>query len=350
MARESMRRRFERRYGREDRLADLACSVPWLVRDGDKATDPARFAEVLQSIPIVDAQKVADYIDDRREEKAWSWKELPCCRPPFPLLFIEHRPSHPWSLAYPRVGVMLAEVEPADTIAKVADVAQEDDAVRRDLARANVEVFSHRSKILDDLPMIRERATIAIDYGILGLIDRGRTDDRFRVVQFANGSIFLGKDGVPLRSPFGQFDPKLFPTSDLGELKHLMWRSLFPALITLGFLNCRNVTTKAIEPDAKLNRERQKAGLKPFLRYHTINIEPMKQVLRTEGDIDSVGLKRALHICRGHFATYADSFLGRKLDAPLTVWRPSHVRGSAKEGVVISDYKVNPPPPSPPPS
>lgn len=114
------------------------------------------------------------------------------------------------------------------------------------------------------------------------------------------------------------------------------------ALLAISFMHCKNVTIRPFEPDASLNREREKHGLQPFVRYHTIDIEPMKRVLRTEGQAETVGLKKALHICRGHFATYTE-------DRPLfgkvagTFWVPAHVRGSAKEGVVVSDYRVGAP-------
>jgi hypothetical protein len=102
------------------------------------------------------------------------------------------------------------------------------------------------------------------------------------------------------------------------------------------------VTLDAVEPDPHVNRERRRHGLKPFVRYHTINIEPMKKVLRTEGQIESQGLKRALHICRGHFSTYSEE---RPLFGKVagTFWIPAHVRGEAKEGLVISDYRVKGP-------
>lgn len=70
----------------------------------------------------------------------------------------------------------------------------------------------------------------------------------------------------------------------------------------------------------------------------------MKAVLRTEGGIEQNGLKKALHICRGHFATYTD-------EKPLfghftgTVWKPSHVRGNVTEGIVSKDYRVHAPKP-----
>ena len=115
------------------------------------------------------------------------------------------------------------------------------------------------------------------------------------------------------------------------------------ALMAFSLMNCKNITVQSHDPDPTINRERRKARLKPFVRYHTVNIEPMKHVLRTEGGVETNGLKKALHICRGHFATYATSMMGRTLDKPVTVWKPAHVRGSVKQGLVVSDYQVNAP-------
>jgi hypothetical protein len=123
----------------------------------------------------------------------------------------------------------------------------------------------------------------------------------------------------------------------------LTWMIL-PALLSVAFMNFKDAATLVPgDPQVRVNRERKKAGLKPFVRYHTINIEPMKKVLRTDGNIESEGLKRALHLCRGHFATYTDNFMGRPLDKPMTVWRPAHVRGSLDEGIIVSDYNVKAP-------
>jgi hypothetical protein len=80
---------------------------------------------------------------------------------------------------------------------------------------------------------------------------------------------------------------------------------------------------------------RQKA---PEIRYHVLDINPMKEVLRTEGNIDANGLKKALHICRGHFAHYENGLFGR--GEACTVWKPSHVRGSVEHGIVDKDYRI----------
>ena len=80
----------------------------------------------------------------------------------------------------------------------------------------------------------------------------------------------------------------------------------------------------------------------PLSRYYTLNIEPMKKVLREEGKVESHGLKHALSVCRGHFANYTE---GKGLFGKYhgQFWIPQHVRGSANQGVVTKDYAVNAP-------
>lgn len=121
------------------------------------------------------------------------------------------------------------------------------------------------------------------------------------------------------------------------------WRQmLLPALMTLSFMHCKNVVLTEHAPDFLVNRERRRNDKLPFMRYRTLNIEPMKKVLRSEGGADESGARRALHICRGHFSHYSE-------DKPLfgriagTFWIPTHVRGTHERGVVTKDYAVHPP-------
>lgn len=43
---------------------------------------------------------------------------------------------------------------------------------------------------------------------------------------------------------------------------------------------------------------------KPFVKYKTLVVEPFRKILESEGDIQTNGLKKAMHLCRGHFRTY----------------------------------------------
>jgi hypothetical protein len=116
---------------------------------------------------------------------------------------------------------------------------------------------------------------------------------------------------------------------------------LHPALLAINFMHCKNVSLDAANETVGPKQKWLRRMKQPEIRYATINIEPMKRVLRTEGQSDSAGLKRAVHICRGHFKTYSEDGTGLFGSGRFgTFWVPSHAKGSAKEGKVVSGYDV----------
>lgn len=116
-----------------------------------------------------------------------------------------------------------------------------------------------------------------------------------------------------------------------------------PVLLANAFAHCKNVKISEMppEPQRPLKNSQKRRGVQqvPHYSYHVLDIEPMKEVLRTEGQSEKTGLTRALHICRGHFATYTDEkpLFGRVTG---TFWKPMHVRGSIKAGIAAKDYNV----------
>jgi hypothetical protein len=112
-------------------------------------------------------------------------------------------------------------------------------------------------------------------------------------------------------------------------------------MLAISFLHCKNVKRIENIPGGNFERARKRRGEPPSLKFYTLEIEPMKQVLRTEGRIGEVGLGKALHICRGHFATYDGAGLFGKYKG--TFWRESHVRGKIERGLVAKDYAVKAP-------
>lgn len=114
-----------------------------------------------------------------------------------------------------------------------------------------------------------------------------------------------------------------------------------PALLALSFLHCKNVTLETTDPPAKLSKAFQRRNGRPLVRYHTLNIEPMRRVLKHEGQSEKTGLRKAMHICRGHFKDYSKHGLFGKYKGMY--WWESHVRGSADEGAVLKDYNVTTP-------
>lgn len=117
---------------------------------------------------------------------------------------------------------------------------------------------------------------------------------------------------------------------------------LSPALLAVSFMHCKNVTMQRETPPAQLSKKYQKKHGRPLMSYHTLNIEPLKQILRTEGNVEKTGLKQALHICRGHFKDFSKgSGLFGKYKG--LYWWDSQVRGSVKEGIVDKDYAIKSP-------
>ena len=79
---------------------------------------------------------------------------------------------------------------------------------------------------------------------------------------------------------------------------------------------------------------------KPTIVYKELVIDAFRKQVRYETQREGGDeVKRALHICRGHFATYTD-------DNPLfgkytgTFWRPMHKRGHKEAGEVRKSYKI----------
>lgn len=115
---------------------------------------------------------------------------------------------------------------------------------------------------------------------------------------------------------------------------------LDPFLLTISFLHCKK-QTKLIEhvPPEKVQRKRARRNKPPLTKYYTLDIEPLKEILRTEGRVHEVGLPKALHICRGHFKDYSQ---GKGLFGKYKglYWWDSHIRGNEDVGTVVKDYAV----------
>lgn len=79
-------------------------------------------------------------------------------------------------------------------------------------------------------------------------------------------------------------------------------------------------------PPKLAKKYREKHGFDPS-SYKTLIIEPLKQILRREGKSDTVGVAKAMHICRGHFKDYRQ---GKGLFGKYhqLVWHDSLVRGT----------------------
>jgi hypothetical protein len=164
------------------------------------------------------------------------------------------------------------------------------------------------------------------------------------------GQIGLAEDGTLFRFPngnpwFGVGPPKLDPEPPMEMARYWGWELVYlvyPALLTISFLHCKNVKIKTRTPPKKLKLKHRKKKGSDLARYHVLDIEPIQRVLEKYQTGSRDDLRRALHICRGHFKTFTP-------DAPLfgrhtgTYWWAPHVKGAKDAGVVLKDYRVHAP-------
>lgn len=111
---------------------------------------------------------------------------------------------------------------------------------------------------------------------------------------------------------------------------------VMPAMWAIGLMNCRNIRLDEKTTEKTSRKQRRP---RPGISYHTIvlpNHSPSGGAPTGNRNGESVV---AQHQVRGHFKTFTD-------EAPLlgkhtgTYWWGWQVRGSKKNGVVVSDYKV----------
>jgi hypothetical protein len=145
----------------------------------------------------------------------------------------------------------------------------------------------------------------------------------------------------------GTFDDHLIVLAANAETRefalHYLRGLVTPALMTLGFMNCKNVTVEPMhtpESFAKLNRIREINRRKPLVRWSTVVVEPLKQILReSRGKTGAQRIEAALHIARGHFKTFTEErpLFGRAVG---TYFWHQQVRGNAERGSVNKTYDV----------
>ena len=262
--------------------------------------------------PVVVADNVAEYWYSQDGE--WGYNDFPNIAPPLSPMFVEFRVStNDWVDGYP--------IEWGGLFTTVAG-----DSARRILEHAphwcdGMQVRYSQVEWLHMVEMFAyvRRAVRLIATALVPVDEFGQIPEGAHVVT----------TGATKDVPEGQL-------IDAGK-------ALMPMLLAISFMHCKNVAQREVQqPMFERQVWRKKHG-RPLVRYRMLDIDPMRKVLKTEGGSDEVGLKKALHICRGHFATYGKDGKGKLFGKHEgTFWVPQHVKGSAKQGTVVKDYRVHP--------
>lgn len=113
-----------------------------------------------------------------------------------------------------------------------------------------------------------------------------------------------------------------------------------PTLFAISLMHCKNVNMATEVPQEKIARAYRRRHGRSLTSFHVLNIEPMRKVLRTEGRSETTGLKRAMHICRGHFKTFDEKPLFGKHRGMY--WWDQQLRGNKDQGRVEKVYSIHP--------
>jgi hypothetical protein len=111
-----------------------------------------------------------------------------------------------------------------------------------------------------------------------------------------------------------------------------------PIINAIIMLNCKNVRL-IDEPRASYKRMMNKHKKKKKVIYKILHIHPIRIKNIAERESYESGLKRSLHICRGHLRTYTEEkpLFGKVIG---TFFIPAHLRGDEKVGTVVKDYQL----------
>lgn len=64
-----------------------------------------------------------------------------------------------------------------------------------------------------------------------------------------------------------------------------------PALFAISLMHCKNVGTRPVDPPERLSRKHERKHGRGLTRYYVLDIAPMRQILDTEGEARTRGLR-----------------------------------------------------------
>lgn len=285
-----------------------------LSSNNDKIFNQAfRAKEFLDQSEIFNIDNVAKYLIETSSQENWDLSvDFPNIAPPFDNFFMEYTippkinnegtvTDHP--LAGTQVGLLfISNSEKPPSLSPLRWVY-------------NVSIFHKNKQFFVQLPFVAigfvDNSGKALSYS--------KEFNKYTIIQYASNE-----------------DAKIF---NVNHVVDIFQGYAFPAFLAISFLHCKNVTIINNQP---IHGKRDRHKKRSLVTYKTLEIEPMKQILRTEGRSEETGLKLALHICRGHFKDYREGrgLFGRYKDI---YWWDSQVRGNLSEGIVDKDYQINAP-------
>jgi hypothetical protein len=308
-----------------DRLRDIRRSAEYKEAKQTIGQDVQNYLDIVcaSDLPVIDVSNVADYAaGDASRIESLRDDVLTCAPPPFSLCWMEFRAIKGRIAEIGHWGGLVAAYDMHNLPPEVPSWMSELLAARKDCGWL-----------------------VTVSFSVLapnGTLNCGNL----------KAVIVLDKDGNALTRIRPSFEGGFKDSSEAEQIaldvgisaqtliESMAWLAMNIFNIASAFMSCKNVQLIENQPPRYERRQREREKKPPLTKYYTLEIEPMKKILRTEGKSEEVGLKKALHICRGHFAHYTpDKPLFGKVSGRF--WIPAHVRGSKEVGEIKKDYKIN---------
>jgi hypothetical protein len=128
------------------------------------------------------------------------------------------------------------------------------------------------------------------------------------------------------------------------EVERLNSEALGFAMITLAFMNCRNIELVDNAPSPDIQRQYQEHFGVPMTTYKTLVIRPTGKQYDHDAPQQRFDVM-PLHLRRGHFKTFTEDKPRFGYAHPSnigTLWVQATAVGNQKNGTVVKDYEVKP--------
>jgi hypothetical protein len=282
-------------------------------RHAEWADYTKRVFDVVRSrdLVVIKIDNVADFYFTASDQEHWDLvRDFPNIAPPYKMFWCEHR-----------LPKLLHSKEKGDT-----DIRKLCPTGRVGMMFYALDRHEAMGEGIPENVRWCYWADIFIDY-----------DQRGFMAQGPHGAAFFAVDehGVLVGQPWAQ----TYNAPGTDDLVRSLMTWYHPGFLAVSFLHCKNVTVvENAEPKPLAKKYHAKHGIAPT-GYKTLVIEPLKQILRTEGKSESVGIKRSMHICRGHFKDYRE---GRGLFGKykMLVWHPMTTRGTRGKSALAREVEI----------
>jgi hypothetical protein len=286
----------------------------------------AALRSILGGSVCIEATNVARFFDDSYLASGSGdafWSDLKCLVPPHDKFFVEwDKPARvPFAR---RMGILFVACKP-----------EEAEGVARAMIGQGAE--STPAKIAEFRKDPRCRwIYLTMDFLEFPFQDDGEHISGLRG-PYHIGTIAVAEDGAVLNFWMSHASAAI-PRDESMEVA----ASSLVGWTTLSMMNCANITTVEHKVPDAFQKARKKAGKKPLVSYHTVKVDLDKTPHAIDAEsLPGDGSTPRRHKKRGHMKDYrgGKGLFGRYKG--IWYWGPT-LAGSEEEGVVVSDYEVNP--------